>query len=88
MESFEQWWSRVGFGLFPNAGDEIYLGDKKGIAEAAWTAAVGQSRNYTADEEVMPEKITFGNGRVVYIADIPNPGVHNGVFLEVGQLPD
>ena len=50
--------------------------------------ARAQSRNYTADEEVMPEKVTFANGRVVWIADNKADGVHNGVYLEVGQLPD
>ena len=40
------------------------------------------------DEIEMPQKITFANGSVVWIASNPDPNVHFGVYLEVGQLPD
>ena len=35
----------------------------------------------------MAERVDFANGRFVRIVDNPAPGVHNGVFLEVGQCP-
>ena len=79
METFEQWLQRTGQNT-KNVG-AIELG------RAAWDAAKAQSRNYIADEVEMPEKVTFANGRVVWIADNKSPGVHGGVFLEVGQLP-
>jgi hypothetical protein len=80
METFEEWLDRTGRNT-KNVG-------ALSLAEDAWTAALAQSRNYVADQEVMPEKITFANGRVVYIADNTSPGVHNGVYLEVEQLPN
>jgi len=80
METFEEWLQRTGQNT-RNVG-------AIDLAKSAWTAAKAQSRNYVADEETMPEKVTFANGRVVWIADNKTPGVHNGVFLEVGQLPD
>lgn len=82
METFEQWWQRIGLSLM---GKNTTYPE---VARMAFLAALAQSRNYTADEEVKPEKITFANGRVVWIADNKEPGVHHGVFLEVGQLPD
>ena len=80
METFEQWLQRT-------ENDTLTLGALN-LARRAWDAAKAQSRNYVTDEEVMPEKITFANGRVVWIADNKTEGVHHGVFLEVGQLPD
>jgi len=80
VETFEQWIERTGQRT-KNVGAMV-------LAKAACEAAKAQSRNYVADEVEMPERITFANGRVVYIADNPNPGVHHGVFLEVGQLPE
>jgi len=80
METFEQWWQRAGCKI----DSEIEMH----FAKAAWDAAKAQSRNYIADEEIMPEKVIFANGRVVWIADNITPGVHHGVYLEVGQLPD
>ncbi len=80
METFEQWWDRAGERMNPDGA--------KGLAECAFNSALNQSRNYIADEETMPEKITFANGRVVWIADNKTIGVHHGVFLEVGQLPE
>lgn len=80
METFEQWLERTG-----QKTQNIGAVD---LARKAWEAARNQSRNYIADEEVMPEKITFANGRVVWIADNPNPSVSNGVYLEVDQLLD
>ncbi len=79
METFEQWLGRTG---------QIADGAARELARAAWESAKAQSRNYVADAEVHPERITFANGRVVYIADNKEPGVHHGVYLEVGQLPE
>lgn len=42
METFEQWWKRV--------GTKIDSESEKAFAEEAWNAAVAQSRNYVADE--------------------------------------
>lgn len=88
METFDEWWTRIGRTLDPDTEDVPWYDKRKGLAEAAFNAAKAQSRNYTADEEVMPEKVTFGNGRVVWIAENKTPGVHNGVYLEVAQIPD
>jgi len=46
--SFDEWWDRVGEGF---SGDF----SRKELACAAFHAALAQSRNYSADEEVMPE---------------------------------
>lgn len=80
METFENWLQRTG-------QDAKNVGAIE-LAKSAWLAALAQSRNYTADAVVMPERITFANGRVVYIADNKTPGVQHGVFLEVEQLQD
>lgn len=80
METFEDWIQRT--------GQETRNVGAKALAKAAWEAAKAQSRNYVADDEVMPERVTFANGRVVTIQDNPEPGVHNGVYLSVDQLPD
>jgi hypothetical protein len=63
--------------------DVPWFDKRKALAEAAYEAAKAQSANYVANEECMPDKVTFGNGRVVKIVDNPNPNVHLGVFLEV-----
>jgi hypothetical protein len=80
METFEQWLQRTGQDT-RNVGAKV-------LAKAAWEAAKAQSRNYVADDEVLPERVTFANGRVVTIQDNPNPNVHNGVYLAVDQLPE
>jgi hypothetical protein len=80
METFEQWIKRT--------GQDTRNIPAMDLGKRAWDAATAQSRNYVADEEVMPERITFANGRVVTIADNKTPGVHLGVYLEVHQLPE
>jgi hypothetical protein len=77
METFDDWLERTGQST-KNVGAVA-------LAKSAWTAALAQSRNYVADDVEMPEKITFANGRVVYIAHNKSPGVQHGVFLEVAQ---
>lgn len=85
METFDEWFTR-------NATEIAAPGQLQynavGWMRKAYESAKAQSRNYVADEEVMPERITFANGRVVTIEDNPNPNVGNGVYLAVGQLPD
>ena len=80
METFEGWIQRTGQKT-RNVG-------AMALAKAAWDAAKAQSRNYVADDEFMPERVTFANGRIVTIQDNPDPNVPNGVYLSVGQLPD
>jgi hypothetical protein len=77
METFEQWIERTG--QYTKSISAMDLGKK------AWDAATAQSRNYVAEEEKMPERITFGNGRVVTIVDNEYPW---RIYLAVGQLPD
>jgi hypothetical protein len=74
METFEQWIKRTG--QYTKSIAAMDLGKK------AWDAATAQSRNYVADEEKMPKRITFDNGRVVTIVDNEATGVHFGVYLE------
>lgn len=73
METFEQWLQRTG----QNTRNVF----AKDLAKRAWDAAKAQSRNYVADKEVMPQKVTFANGRVISIADHQKPDIHGGVFL-------
>jgi len=42
---------------------------RKSLAEYAFARAWAQSRNYVADDAVMPEKVTFANGRIVRVAE-------------------
>ena len=88
METFEQWWERDGKFFDPDTDDVPWFDKRKFLAEYAWARARAQSRNYVADEDTMPEKITFANGRVVWLEENKQLGVHHGVYLEVGQLPD
>ena len=87
LVGFEKWWAEEGRSLDPDTEDVPWFDKRKGLAELAFEAGIkcgeARSRNYTADDEVMPESVTFANGRTVRIADNKAPGVHNGVFLEV-----
>lgn len=51
--------------------------------QAAIEIGMARSRNYTANEAVMPDSVTFANGRRVRIVPNETPGVHHGVYLEV-----
>jgi hypothetical protein len=86
METFEQWWNRHGRFIDPDTEDVPWFDKRKALAELAFEAAKAQSGNYTANDECMPDRVTFGNGRVVEIADNPAPNVHLGVFLKVSTL--
>jgi hypothetical protein len=72
METFEQWIKRTG--QYTTSISAMDLGKR------AWNASTAQSRNYVTDEEKMPKRITFDNGRVVTIVDN-----EDGFYLEVGQ---
>jgi hypothetical protein len=58
METFQEWWVRVGCKI----DSEV----KKDFAEAAWYNATAQSRNYVASSVIYPSRVTFGNGREVF----------------------
>lgn len=84
---FDKYWNEDGKGYDPDTEDVPWFDKRKFLAEHAFEAGLkigmARSRNYTASDEVMPERVTFANGRVVYIADNKTPGVHHGVYLEV-----
>lgn len=68
------------------AFEDVKLDIQDAWAAASYAVAVrveAQSRNYIANEEQMPDSVTFANGRTVRIADNTAPNVHLGVFLEV-----
>lgn len=91
LVGFDKWWHEDGRMLDPDTGDVPWFDKRQALAELAFEAGIqcGMARaaNYTADDAEMPERVDFANGRFVRIVDNPAPGVHNGVFLEVGQCP-
>lgn len=78
--TFEAWYERSGRHIDNQLTREEFA---KVAFEDGFAIGMAQSRNYTANEEQMPESVTFANGRTVKIVSNTNPGVHNGVFLEV-----
>lgn len=82
-DAFDDWWDRVGQSFDPDTSDVPWYDKRRELARKAYKVALAHSRNYVADEEEMPEKITFGNGRIVTIQDNPDPNVKYGVYLEV-----
>ena len=91
LVGFDKWWQEEGKMIDPDTEDVPWFDKRQALAELAFKAGIkcGMERaaNYTADDAVMPERVDFANGRFVRIVDNPAPGVHNGVFLEVGQCP-
>ena len=91
LSGFDKWWQEDGRMLDPDTEDVPWFDKRQALADLAFEAGIkcGMARaaNYTADDAVMPERVDFANGRFVRIVDNPAPGVHNGVFLEVGQCP-
>lgn len=67
-ERFAEWWSRDGRFIDPDTDDVPWFDKRKGIAAAAFHAAMAQSGNYIADDPVTPMQVTFANGRQVTIA--------------------
>lgn len=66
---FEDWWKRDGKFIDPDTSDVPWFDKRKGLAAAAFEAAMAMSRNYTADDPVEPEQFKFANGRVVTLGD-------------------
>ena len=91
LVGFDKWWQEDGRMLDPDTEDVSWFDKRQVLADLAFEAGIkcGMARaaNYTADDAEMPERVDFANGRFVRIVDNPAPGVHNGVFLEVGQCP-
>jgi hypothetical protein len=89
LSGFEKWWQEQGRGLDPDTEDVPWYDKREALAHLAFDEGVrvgmALAGNYTADDAVMPERVDFANGRFVRIVDNPAPGVHNGVFLEVGM---
>jgi hypothetical protein len=89
LVGFDKWWQEDGRMIDPDTEDVPWFDKRKGLAEMAFEAGIkcGMARagNYTADDAEMPERVDFANGRFVRIVDNPAPGVHYGVFLEVGM---
>lgn len=77
--AFDEWWNRVGYSLDPDTEDVSWADKRKGLAQLAFEAAMAQSGNYVADDEVVPREVCFANGRVVRIA------CSSRGFLEVGM---
>jgi hypothetical protein len=91
LVGFDKWWQEDGKMIDPDTEDVPWFDKRKSLAEMAFEAGIkcGMARaaNYVADDAEMPERVDFANGRFVRIVDNPTPGVHLGVFLEVGQCP-
>ena len=66
-EAFEQWWKREGISYDPDTSDVPWFDKRKELARKAFGVAMSLSANYTADAEVSPSQVTFGNGRTVRI---------------------
>lgn len=64
-EMFESWWQRDGRYIDPDTDDVPWFDKRKELCEHAFRAAMAQSGNYTADREVLPQAVTFVNGRRV-----------------------
>lgn len=64
---FEEWWDRTGKGIDPDTEDVPWHDKRKGLAAAAFAAAIAQSRNYTADKACEPTEVNFFNGRRIWI---------------------
>src|ERR1019366_5722957 len=63
---FDEWWTRRGQYVDPEAS--VSWADKrKGLAEEAFAAAKAQSGNYVADAPEGAHRVTFANGREVYL---------------------
>ena len=69
VNQFEDWWSRSGKFIDPDTSDVPWFDKRKGLAAAAFDAAMAMSRSYVADDAVDPIQFTFANGRIVTIGD-------------------
>lgn len=64
---FASWWHRTGKTLDPDTEDVSWYDKRKGLAEAAFVAAMAVGRNYVCDKECEPTEAEFVNGRKVWI---------------------
>lgn len=86
--SHDKTWTIIGpdsYGIgqsFTAASDAAELCE---LLNVAYEHGSASGRNYVTDEPEMPEFVEFDNGRTVKIVDNPSPGVHFGVYLEIGM---
>ena len=75
---FEEWWTREGKKVDPDTADISWFDKRKGLALAAFVAAMAQSSNYVCDKACEPTEATFANGRRVWIRfdENDNPFLH------------
>lgn len=64
---FADWWHRTGHKLDPDTSDVSWYDKRKGLAEAAFHAAMAIGGNYVCDKECEPTEAEFVNGRRVWI---------------------
>jgi hypothetical protein len=65
---FDEWWIRKG--RFIDTEPSVSSADKmKDMMSMAWEAARAQSGNYVADAPEGAHRITFANGREVYMSE-------------------
>ena len=69
VNQFEDWWHRDGKFIDPDTADVPWFDKRKGLAAAAFEAAMAMSRNYVADDAVDATQFTFANGRIVTAGD-------------------
>ncbi len=69
MIDFDEWWTREGKFIDPDTCDVPWIDKREALAQCAFRAAIAQSRNYVADDHVVPTQFTFANGRVVTVGD-------------------
>lgn len=65
---FEEWWLRNGQFIDPDTSDVPWFDKRRALAESAFDAAMAQSRNYVADDEVYPRRVDFVNGRKIAVS--------------------
>jgi hypothetical protein len=79
---FTEWYKAEGSRLNCDADD------LKAAYTAGFNSGMAVSRNHTANDRVMPDRVHFSNGTVVKIVSNKTPGVHDGVFLSVEKFAD
>lgn len=79
---FASWWHRTGRALDPDTSDVSWYDKRKGLAEAAFNAAMAVGRNYVCDKEGEPTEAEFVNGRKVWIRF----NEEEGAFLHIDMV--
>jgi hypothetical protein len=59
MTTFYEWWAKQQGAVFNESCQTA--------AQLAWDTAMAVGRNYVADDEIYPQKVTFANGRIVVL---------------------